>query len=153
MGLFEFTRTAPLTPPQVFEVLGDLGAYGRWIPLTRIDADPGPVGTGWGFVARSGIGPLTLPDRMRVTRWEPDAGYSIRKLGPILDGWAEVDLHPEGGHTRVVWREDITVRPRVLGRPLGRVTDPANAWMFGRAVDRMLAEACRRHGVGDPDGA
>lgn len=147
MGVFDFTRNAPLTPAQVFSVVGDLQGYGRWIPLTRIDADPGPVDAGWGFVARSGLGPLTLPDRMRVTRWEPDRGFSLTKLGPVLDGWAEVDLHAEGEHTRVVWREDITVRPRTLGRPLGRVTDPFNTWMFGRALDAMLAEARRVHGA------
>lgn len=145
MGVFEVTRTVEASPEAVFAVVGDLRRYGDWIPLTRIRSDDGPITTGWEHVGESGLGPLRLPDRMRVTRWEPGRGYSVRKLGPVLDGWAEVDLDPEGAGTRVVWREDITLRPRPLGRLAGVVTDPVSRWMFGRALDLMLAEVRRRN--------
>ncbi len=52
-------------------------------------------------------------------------------------GWAEIEVRPGlGGHSRVVWREDVRVRF------LPAAFDGLLAWagrvMFGRAVDQLL---------------
>lgn len=142
MGTIEIARTVPAPPEQVFAAVSDLRGYGRDIPLTAIEADPGPIGVGWTFVGRSGVGALRLPDRMRVTEWDPPRSFAVVKLGPVLEGWAQVHLTPEADGTRVIWREHITPRPVSLLRHLDPVTDRFNRWMFGRAVDRMVRRAC-----------
>lgn len=139
MGVFEIARTLPGDPARTFVVLGDLAAYGEFQPLTRIAAAPGPIGTGWSFVARTGVGPLAVVDRMVVTDWRPGEGFAIRKLGPVLDGWARVELTAEGAGTRVVWREEIVPRPGWLGRRAARLTDPGMRWFTARSLDQMAA--------------
>lgn len=144
MGTFELARTLPGTPAEVFAVVADLHAYGEFVPMTRIDGDPGPIGPGWRFDARTGPGPLALLDRMQVTHYDAPHGFGIVKLGPILDGWAEIDLTAEGEHTRVIWREHITVRPAAVGRLVAPLTDPVNRLLFGRALDKMTARLINR---------
>ena len=137
MGIFEIARTLPADPERTFAVLGDLPAYGQFQPVTRIRATPGPVGVGWSFVAHTGVGPLSVVDRMVVTAWEPGRHFAIVKLGPVLDGGAEVHLSPEGDETRVVWREEIVLRPGWLGRRIAPVADPAMRWFMGHSLDKM----------------
>lgn len=144
MGTFEIVRSLPAPPERVFEVLGDLPAYGQFQPLTRIRATPGPIRPGWSFVAYTGIGPASVADRMVVTAWEPGAHFTVVKIGPVLDGWATVHLTPEGGGTRLVWREEIVPRPGWLGRRVGPVTDPVMRWFTGRSLDRMAAQVGAR---------
>jgi Polyketide cyclase / dehydrase and lipid transport len=143
MGRVDLVRTMAGPPERAFSVVGDLPAYGRFLPLTRVEHDPGLVGVGWRFTGRSGIGPLVLVDRMRVTEWDPPYGFAVEKLGPVLTGGARATLWPDGSGTRVVWQEEITVRPTVLGRHLRRLTDPVTRWLFGRALDRMAARVAR----------
>lgn len=133
----EIVRTLPAAPAEVFAVLGDLRDYGRYQPLTRIRATPGPVGPGWSFTAYTGLGPLALPDRMVVTRWEPDRHFTVVKLGPLLDGGAEVHLTPEEDGTRVVWHEEITPRPGWAGRRAAPATGAFGRWFIGRTLDAM----------------
>lgn len=113
------------------------------VPATRIVVrTPPPSGPGTVFVARTGVGPLAFDDPMEVTFWQAPQGDSparcrLDKRGRLVTGWAEIEVHPEGGGgTRVAWREDIAVR----GLP--RFTDPvllrAARWMFGRAVRQLL---------------
>lgn len=137
MGTFELVRTMPGPLDRVFAAVGDLTAYGDYLPMTRIEADRGPVGPGWSFTGRTGAGPVVLVDRMQVVRWDPPHGFGVRKLGPVLAGWAEVHLTPEGEETRVVWQEHITLRPTRIGRHLAPVSDRVNSWLFGRALEAM----------------
>ena len=51
---------------------------------------------------------------------------------------------PDGASLR--WVEDITVRPRPVGRLLAPVADRVNRAMFGRAVDSMVARAEKEAG-------
>lgn len=144
MGTIEITRTLPADPEATFRVLGDLSAYGQFQPLTRIRASPGPIGPGWSFVARTGVGPLSITDRMVVTQWDPGEHFTIVKIGPVLDGSAEVHLSPDGDGTRVDWREEIVPRPGWIGRRTGLLTDPAMRWFLGRSLDRMAARVGER---------
>ncbi|CAN5885955.1 MAG: SRPBCC family protein [Actinomycetota bacterium] len=137
MGTFEIVRTVRASPERVFSVVGDLAAYGEFLPMTSIETDAGTIAPGWHFTARTGPAPVRLVDRMRVSEWDPPRGFRVVKLGPVLDGWAQVHLTGEGADTRVVWRERIVVRPVRIGGPLSRIYDPVNTWLFGRALDRM----------------
>lgn len=141
MGTFEVVRTVRAGRAKTFEVVADLRAHGDYVPLTRVEHDPGPIGVGWRFTGRTGVGPLTLVDRMEVTRWEPGESFRIDKRGPVLDGWAEVHFTCDGPDTRVVWHEHILVRPRALGRLLAPVLDPGNRVLFTRVLGAMAARA------------
>lgn len=139
MGTFELVRVVPADAEATFAVVGDLTAYGQFVVATTLSTDPLPIGEGWCFTARTGIGPLAVVDRMTVTAWDPPHRFAVRKLGPVLDGWADVRVAEGAAGTTVRWREEITVRPRWLGRRLTVVTDPVNRRLFGRALDRMVA--------------
>ena len=149
MPAVEVRRTVatPLAP--VWETLTDFGAYGRYIPLTRMRTDPPPVRLGWGFGGFTGLGPVGFLDSMLVVRWEPPADgaarFAVRKTGRVLRGWADVRLAATpGGGTEVVWREEIVPRPEPMGRLLARLADPVTERLFASALDGMLAAAERR---------
>ncbi len=153
MGTFDLVRCVPAGLQETFDVFSAFRDHGDYIPLTTITADEGPIGVNWTFTARSGIGPLALPDTMEVSIWDPPHEFRIDKIGPMLDGWAHVHFAREGADTRVVWREHIMVRPHIVGRALGRVIDPGNRLMFGRALDKMTrraADASGQTGAGRP---
>ena len=121
---------------------------GLRLPLTHVDRSAGPPGVGWRFVGVSGFGPLAIHDSMLVTRWRPPAPgsdtaeYAVVKTGWVLGGWAEVTLAELGPSlTRLRWREEIVLRPRVLGAALAPVTDRAVRAMFERAVDDLVRRA------------
>lgn len=92
-----------------------------WIPATRIVPPDGePTAVGATITAYTGYGPLTLEDRMRVTRcsWDDvssSGSCEVEKLGPVLRGRAGFTVEPEGAGSVVRWLEDVTVPyvPRV----------------------------------------
>ncbi|MGB3185058.1 MAG: SRPBCC family protein [Ornithinimicrobium sp.] len=149
MGSFDLARRVPANLRHTFEVFADFRSHGDFIPMTTIEADDGPIALGWRFTARTGPGPLALPDKMVVTVWDPPHEFRIEKLGPVLDGWAHVHFTAEGGDTRVVWRERIVVRPAPIGRGLGPVLDPLNRRLFAHALDKMTDRAVRSQPGGD----
>lgn len=153
MPAIEVRRTVATPLPAVWATLTDYGAYGRWIPLTRMRVDPGPVRLGWGFGGFTGLGPVGFLDSMLVVRWEPPsddgARFAVRKTGRVLAGWADVRLAGTGaGGTDVVWREEIVPRPEPLGRLLAPVTDGLTARLFARTLDAMLDAAAERARTG-----
>jgi hypothetical protein len=101
-----------------------------------------PTREGTRFVARSGFGPLAVDDVMEVTVWRPPVVGGpglcrLEKRGRLVLGWAEIEVHPErGGRSRVVWREELSVRflPRAFDGPLAS----ASRLLFGRAANRLL---------------
>jgi len=148
MGTFTIRRTVRAAPQRVWQVVTDWDGYARWMPMTTMRRDPGPSGVGWSFAGLSGVGPLRLADSMVITHWAPPAAdgsgeLRVRKTGRVLAGWAVVTVRaaPGDGRTRLEWVEDISLRPAPLGRLLAPVVDRVNRAMFGRAVDRMVAEA------------
>ena len=153
MPAIEVRRTVPTPLGPVWDTLTDYGSYGRWIPLTRMRVDPGPVRLGWGFGGFTGLGPVGFLDSMLLVRWEPptDGGarFAVRKTGRLLAGWADVRLASTGtGGTDVVWREEIVPRPEMLGRLLAPVTDGLTARLFARTLDAMLDAAAVRARTG-----
>ncbi|WND34206.1 SRPBCC family protein [Streptomyces sp. BB1-1-1] len=143
MVTFSLERTAPLPLDEAWRRLTEWQRHGDAVPLTRVTVTtPGPTRRGTVIVARTGAGPLAFDDRMEVTVWEPprdDAPGRCRleKRGRLVRGWAEIEVHAgPGGRTRVLWREELRVRPlpSLFDGVLGR----AGRYVFGRAVNRLL---------------
>ena len=96
---------------------------------------------------------MRFSDVMRVTDWAPpsEAGsgaFRLVKIGHLLAGWAEVSVLPVAGgeQTHLFWRENIVIRPILLGRLLAPLTDRFNKALFARVIDEMVAEAVRGPG-------
>ena len=156
MGTFAIERIVAVPPSQMWGVVTDWAGYARWMPLTTMRLDQGPARVGWTFAGMTGVGRLRFSDVMRITEWEPPsetgaAAFRLVKVGRLLAGWAEVSVLPiaGGGQTRLLWRENIVIRPVWLGRLLAPLADPFNRALFTRVVDAMAAEAMRASGRGD----
>ncbi|HET8599884.1 MAG TPA: SRPBCC family protein [Segeticoccus sp.] len=147
MAAFDLRRVVPAPVPVVWQVVTDFGGYGRFIPLTTVRTDPGPPGQGWCFTGLTGLGQLRLPDTMRLTRWRPPvhaaapAAFTVVKTGPLLAGWADVQVSPHPQGSLVRWQEEIVPRPVALGRLTAPLLDRGNAALFRHALARMAAEA------------
>jgi len=156
MGTFEIERLVAAPPQQVWDVITDWAGHARWIPLTTMRLDQGPTRVGFTFAGLTGIGPLRFADVMRITDWAPPfetgpGGFRLVKVGRLLAGWAEVSVQPlhGGDQSRLLWRENIIVRPVAAGRLLAPLADRFNKALFTRVVDAMAAEAVSGSGHGD----
>jgi uncharacterized protein YndB with AHSA1/START domain len=153
MGTFEIERVVAVPPQQVWDVITDWAGHARWIPLTTMRVDQGPTRVGFSFAGLTGIGRVRFADVMRITEWDPpsDAGpgeFRLVKVGRLLAGWAEVSVQPlhDGEQTRLLWRENIVIRPVPLGRLLAPLSDRVSRAMFSRVIGEMAAEAVRTCG-------
>ena len=119
---FTVTRDLPLPADVVFDDLIDWKGHAAWVPLTRVEMLRGDGGPGTEFVATTGIGPVALPDRMRVDELDPSAMTSrITKIGPVLSGDVHLSVTSTGANTsRLDWVEDIRVPgvPQFLAKPV-----------------------------------
>ncbi len=140
----------------VWALVTDWPAQSRWIPLTTVTLDrpgqAGSLGSGLGarFTGRTRLGPIRFDDPMEVTEWQPAAGGApgrcrVRKLGPWLTGWAEIEVAPAGAGARVAWSEDIRLRwmPGFADRVLAPVIAVMGSALFGRTLRKMAAELAR----------
>ncbi len=148
MGTFTVERVVEAPPQRVWDVITDWAGHARWIPLTRMRLDQGQTGVGWSFTGLTGVGRFRFADTMVMTRWSPPVGegpgvFRLVKVGRLLAGWAEVSVVPAGNgeQTCLIWRENIVIRPVVLGRLLAPLTDRVNRALFASVVDKMAAEA------------
>ena len=135
---------------RVWAALVDWPTHGDWLPLTTVRVtSQRPDGVGASFVARTGVGPLAFDDPMVVTEWQPPARGRrgrcvVRKTGRVLLGSATLEVDPLGPRrSLVVWREDVEVAPRALGRCLAPVIRaggrPALRVALGRLVRQIEA--------------
>ena len=119
---FRVTRDLNLPARAVFDELVDWPGHAEWVPLTRVVVESGDGGPGTVFVATSGIGPLALPDRMRVDALDADAmTVRVTKIGPVLTGVVDLSVTSLGEQRcRLDWLEDIRVPvlPQFLARPV-----------------------------------
>jgi hypothetical protein len=119
---FRVTRDLNLPARAVFDELIDWPGHAEWVPLTRVVVESGDGGPGTVFVATSGIGPLALPDRMRVDALDADAmTVRVTKIGPVLTGVVDLSVTSLGDQRcRLDWLEDIRVPvlPQFLARPV-----------------------------------
>ncbi|MEP1126075.1 MAG: SRPBCC family protein [Ilumatobacter sp.] len=113
----------------VWDDLVDWKSHENWIPMTRVkDGDGAPTDVGHEFTAWTGPGPLSLEDRMRVSKCDWDEANSsgdceVEKLGPVLRGRAGFTVVPDGVGSRLDWFEDVTVRfvPQFLAPVVGKL--------------------------------
>jgi uncharacterized protein YndB with AHSA1/START domain len=158
MGTFAIERIVAVPAHQMWGTVTDWAGYARWMPLTTMRLDQGPTRVGFSFAGLTGVSFFRFSDVMRVTQWAPpaEAGtgtFRLVKVGRLLAGWAEVTVLPIAGgeQTRLLWRENIVIRPISLGRLLAPLTDLFNQALFARVVDAMVAEAVRAS-VRNPSG-
>ena len=134
---FTVTRHLPLPAEVVFEELIDWKGHANWVPLTRVEVLTGDGGPGTEFVATTGIGPIALPDRMRVDVLDPTAMTAdITKIGPVLTGQVYLSVMSTGAtSSRLEWVEDI----RVPGVPqfLAGLVAKAAAKGFQTSITRL----------------
>ena len=120
---FTVTRDLALPASVVFAELIDWKGHANWVPLTRVEILRGDGGPGTEFIATSGLGPVALPDRMRVDELDMDAmTVRITKIGPVLTGVVHLSVTVTGDATsRLEWVEDIRVPvlPQFLAKPVG----------------------------------
>lgn len=140
-------------PPQrVWDALVDWERQGTWMPLTRLAVlEAASEGLGTKIVATTGLGRLSVADRMTVTGWDPPRAATVTKTGRVLRGSAAFEVHPlAGGRSRVVWREALEVPSGPWGRPLGVVLALGTRAFFAVALRRFAAgvERAPRTGAG-----
>jgi hypothetical protein len=112
---FDVNREFHAPVRAVWDALVDWPSHGAWIPATTIEADPGdPTAVGYTFTGWTGVRPVALEDRMRVTRcdWDEESTVgvcAVEKIGPVLGGSAGFTVRPTATGTLLEWHEDVTV--------------------------------------------
>ena len=146
MARVRFTVRKSLSLParEVFDELVDWRGHAEWVPMTRVVIESGDGGVGTTFVATTGLGPLALPDRMRVDELDAQ-GMRVRivKIGPVLTGDVDLEVTPTGPSScDLLWDEDVRVPvlPQFLAAPVGAVARKA----FEVSLDRMAKYARTR---------
>lgn len=146
---FTVTRDLPLPADAVFDELIDWKGHANWVPMTRVEVLSGEGGPGTVFVATTGLGPLALPDRMRVDELDPIAMTSrITKVGPVLSGVVDLSVTRTSATTsRIDWVEDIRVPgvPQFLAKPLAAAARKG----FQTSITRFAAILRRRRSAAD----
>jgi uncharacterized protein YndB with AHSA1/START domain len=146
MALVRSVRQLGAPVDRVWALVTDWPAHGRWIPLTRVSIDPdSPTARGLGtrFTGRTALGPIGFDDPMTVTEWQPpDASGEGRcrviKRGRWLAGWAEIEVRPTAGGSRLSWLEDV--RPRWTPRWADPVVSRVGKLLFDRTLRRLARE-------------
>lgn len=141
---FTVRKHLPLPGRIAYDELVDWRGHAAWVPMTRVVIEEGDGGVGTTFVATTGLGPLALPDRMRVESMDSDARtVSVVKIGPVLTGEVHLAVESVGDAAcTVLWDEDIKVPllPGFLSKPVGAVARKA----FEVSLDRMAKYARKR---------
>ena len=141
---FTVRRRVALSARIAFDELVDWRGHAQWVPMTRVVIESGDGGAGTVFVATSGLGPLALPDRMRVESLDSDQmTVHIVKVGPVLKGDVFLSVEEESASScNLIWDEDIRVPylPGFLSKPVGAAARKA----FEVSIDRMAKKAKQR---------
>lgn len=141
---FTVRKHLPLPGRIAYSELVDWRGHAAWVPMTRVVIESGDGGVGTTFVATTGLGPLALPDRMRVEAMDVEARtVTVVKIGPVLTGDVRLAVESVGDAAcTVLWDEDIRVPvlPQFLAGPVATVARKA----FEVSLDRMAKYADKR---------
>lgn len=141
---FTVRRHLPLPARVAFDELVDWSGHAQWVPMTRVVIESGDGGAGTTFVATTGLGPLALPDRMRVESLDAtQMTVHIVKIGPVLTGDVRLSVESMADDSSdITWDEDVRVPllPGFLSKPVGAVARKA----FEVSIDRMAKRARQR---------
>jgi len=144
--VFQVSRTLSFNADRVFEALIDWRGHADWVPLTKVEILSGDGAVGTEFIATSGVGPLALPDRMRVDSLDREARTSrITKVGPVLTGVVDLTVTQQGENSSSVhWVENVQVPmlPQFLARPVAAAARAAFMQALGR-MERYLRKSAR----------
>ena len=134
---FAVRRHLALPARVAFDELIDWRGHAEWVPMTRVVIEGGDGGAGTTFLATSGLGPLALPDRMRVESLDDQTmRVHIVKIGPVLTGDVHLAVESVGDTAcTVIWDEDVRmpVLPQFLAKPIGAVA----RFAFNLAIGTM----------------
>lgn len=126
---YSFRHQWHLAAPQarVHEVLVDVERYVEWWPQV---VAVGRLGEGRGLVLCRSTLPYTL--ELVITEQRNEPGSLEVAVGGHLAGTVAFDLEPDGGGTRVSFRQDVVVRGRLaLASPVAR---PLLVWNHRRMM-------------------
>ena len=141
---FTVSRDLPFAADVVFDELIDWKGHAAWVPLTRVKILSGDGGPGTEFVATSGLGPLALPDRMRVDSLDEAARtVHVTKIGPLLTGTVTLSVTAlDPARSRLDWIEDIRVPglPQFVAGPVAAAARKGFTMSISRMA-RLLATA------------
>lgn len=154
MARFTVTQHVRASAGVTWATLVDWPQHGDWAPLTVVRATTDrPDGVGAGFSARTGAGRFAFDDPMTVTAWQPPGGDApgdrpgrceVTKQGDAIRGRAWFTVTPlPGGHSRVVWGEDVTVWPHRATRLTAPVFELVG-WVGFKATLRAMARAAEK---------
>ncbi|QKW23605.1 SRPBCC family protein [Kitasatospora sp. NA04385] len=134
MTEFRIVAATPLDPGEAWRRVTDWPRHA--MPFTAVRSDGRTV------AARTGLGRLGFEDVMDVVRWEPPqpgrpGTCRLAKRGPLVLGWAEIEVRPHRGGALVRWREDLRIAP------LPALFDRPTAWC-GRLLFRRTLRALLR---------
>ena len=134
----QVTIDAPVN--QVWRALVEWQRQGEWMALTRVTAsDVGADDSGIGTTieAFTGIGPLGVLDKMKVTAWEPPHFCRVDHYGKIIKGIGEFRLVDLGSSTRFDWYEEIKAPKFILAliKPFILISVNYSLRKFARTFD------------------
>jgi uncharacterized protein YndB with AHSA1/START domain len=145
-----FTVQVPVCAPaqQVWDLVTDWTAHERWIPMTTVRIlTASPRGAGARFVARTGLGPLSVDDVMEVTAWAPPSAelpgrFEVVKQGRLVHGGARFEVRNVTTRpgSLVTWTEELTLAPERLTWPLGPLIGIVGRLGLARALRTMANE-------------
>ena len=148
---FAVRRSFDVPARAVWSALVDWQHHGQWMPMTRIDVGAGdPTAVGTRITAWTGLGPLSLQDRMEIVRcdWHHDEGSGdceLAKLGPILRGRAGFTVQTSGGgKAALLWSEDVRLpyTPQFLA-PIARLLGTGGFRLGMRRLEKTLMKSPR----------
>ena len=96
----------------------DWPRQGEWMLGTTVRVLEGSsFGLGTRLEARTGVGPFSVVDEMRITTWQPPHRCQVTHLGQIIRGSAAFEVEPlaEGG-SRFSWSEWLDLPLGLLGQ-------------------------------------
>jgi uncharacterized protein YndB with AHSA1/START domain len=146
VATFAVARDVDAPARNAWELVTDWTAHSRWVALTRVTVTRPTGGVGTRFVGRTGVGPLGFDDPMEVVRWEPPAAgapgtCTVRKLGRVVLGWAQVRVTPVGpARARVEWTEDVDIAPVAWTAWAGPLVAAAGRLAFRHVLRRVAEE-------------
>ena len=125
---------------QVWRALVEWQRQGEWMALTRVtssDLGADDSGIGTTIEAFTGIGPLGVLDKMKVTAWEPPHFCRVDHYGKIIKGIGEFRLVDLGSSTRFDWYEEIKAPKLILAliKPFILVTVKYSLRKFARTFN------------------
>ncbi|MFE1317369.1 SRPBCC family protein [Kitasatospora phosalacinea] len=135
MTEFRIVQATALPADEAWRRVTDWPRHGATVPFTTVRSDGRTV------VARTRAGRLGFDDTMDLTRWEPPQGGRtgtclLVKRGPLVTGWARIEVRPHHGGALVRWSEDLRIAP--LPTLLDRPTAWCGRLLFRRALRTLL---------------